>query len=235
MRPKTQRWAVLVGLASISALACGDDGQVVGERQSGGAAGTGQAGANAGGSSSGGTAGGSAGASSGGASGSTSAGGAGGSSGGVGGSGVGGSSGSGTGGSSAGGSSGSSAGGSSGSGAGGSSGNAGSAGTAGTGGSTLCGGVECAEGYFCCGPPECGWCAFEGSDPGCKTSCDDLGGDCGTGCTRGEPGVFCLENQVTWECSPTYLVDLMQNNCQDAGTGLIRYCCPPEFLSVCVN
>jgi hypothetical protein len=40
---------------------------------------------------------------------------------------------------------------------------------------------------------------------------------------------------VVWKCSEGYDVEFMTDNCEDAGTGLPRYCCPEDFLVECTT
>ena len=141
---------------------------------------------------------------------------------------------------------GSSAGGSS---AGGSSAGGSGGGSSGAGGVTPCGDDVCSSDEWCCGPAECGTCFPLGTDPPCPVECPGSGGSgggsttgtggSGTNCDPGcEPVVnstFCSGTDRVWECGPDYDVEFMQDNCVDAATGLIRYCCPEAFLAECTS
>ena len=60
------------------------------------------------------------------------------------------------------------------------------------------------------------------------------GGVCSQPCTPNEAGQFCGQDQVTWVCNGLgFDFELFNQECQDAGTGAIRYCCPPAFTGEC--
>lgn len=111
----------------------------------------------------------------------------------------------------------------------------------GAGGATPCGNDVCSSDEWCCGPEACGTCYPLGTDPACPVTCDATtsgtggsGNACDPGCEPVPNSATCGENERTWECRrPDYNQQLMEDNCLDIMTGLIRYCCPADFLADC--
>ncbi|HKY40814.1 MAG TPA: hypothetical protein VJN18_32990, partial [Polyangiaceae bacterium] len=75
--------------------------------------------------------------------------------------------------------------------------------------------------------------APEGGSGGAVEAAAGAGGACTEHCTMKNAGQFCGQNQVTWVCNVGFDYELFNQECQDAGTSAIRYCCPPEFAGEC--
>jgi hypothetical protein len=57
---------------------------------------------------------------------------------------------------------------------------------------------------------------------------------CNFGCRVEGQGAFCTPPTVTWVCSGPFDRDVFRDGgCQVAPSGLIRYCCPPDFMTQC--
>jgi hypothetical protein len=110
------------------------------------------------------------------------------------------------------------------------SGSAGSAGAAGAGGGQggsgggPCGGVTCADGLVCCGPPECGYCINPLTGPACAESCPAPNRPCGADglmcrdSVLGYPGEVCVERIIA------------TGPLQETTYGCVRHPCAPSAL-----
>jgi len=88
-------------------------------------------------------------------------------------------------------------------------GGVGAGGTSGTG--TTCGGRVCTSDQFCCGPPDCGYCANILTGPNCQQACGTSA--CGPTGAPCQPGEICLNLNVSMGPRNTITTKCVANPC----------------------